>query len=262
MRKEYYSLHSEFWECAKVNGQKGKGAQSLFAMLREAGGNILRSYPPSREVTEYDSFLESMVTRWVSDDNQGYQVHPEPEKEVDENGTFIVGKLFSHPSLKRSPTEDKKLEAFHPTGDITFIHESRNVDLRQTADPEKPRNENLLASGQLALGYILYPYLSPLYGWIDKAGDKTLGAKSVKRTELKYIFWANFVGPAYVQKFGRDFLLNAPGWKKEELEDGGILYVVCERFTDWLKKKPKAVLDYFRAQIPGIKLYQAKESYD
>ena len=89
-----------------------------------------------------------------------------------------------------------------------------------------------------------------------------MGSRSIKNSDLKYIFWANFYGPAYVEKYGRKFLLGAPGWKKEELDDGGILYVVTESYYDWWTKPPKDVLDYFRTQVPGIKLYRAKSSYD
>jgi hypothetical protein len=51
--------------------------------------------------------------------------------------------------------------------------------------------------------------------------------------KLRFVFWANFFGPAYVEQYGREFLWNAPGWRVEELEDGGILYVTTERYVDW-----------------------------
>jgi hypothetical protein len=44
--------------------------------------------------------------------------------------------------------------------------------------------------------------------------------------QLPHIYWANFFSPAYVEQLGRDRLMNAPGWKKESLNDGGLLYVL------------------------------------
>jgi hypothetical protein len=58
-------------------------------------------------------------------------------------------------------------------------------------------------------------------------------------------------------------LLEAPGWKKEELNDGGVLYVISKSFLSWWKNKPKNVLEYFQKQIPAIKLHQVKaQDYD
>jgi hypothetical protein len=122
---------------------------------------------------------------------------------------------------------------------------------------KKPRNLNSLADGQLALGQMLYPKLRPTYGSIDESGGNRVG-KYLERTELRYIFWANFFGPKFVEGLGRKFLLDAPGWKKQELDDGGILYVVEEKFLDFWRKKSKAPVDYFRSQVPGIKVFRAK----
>ena len=49
----------------------------------------------------------------------------------------------------------------------------------------------------------------------------------------RFLFWANLFGPETVKQLGSDFVLGAPGWKKERLSDGAILYVVESRYRDW-----------------------------
>ena len=65
------------------------------------------------------------------------------------------------------------------------------------------------------------------------------------------ISWANIFGPAYVKKYGKRFLLDAPGFRTEELSDGSILYQVTERFfltEDDVERgpPPEEIEAYFR----------------
>jgi hypothetical protein len=56
-------------------------------------------------------------------------------------------------------------------------------------------------------------------------------AKDVARLRLKHISWVNFFGPAYVEKYGRDFLLGLPGYKTELLPDGGVFHQLSPTFV-------------------------------
>lgn len=78
-----------------------------------------------------------------------------------------------------------------------------------------------------------------------------------ERLQVPHVWWANVFGPPYVEKYGRDFLLDAPGYRVEELEDGSVLYQVTERFflTDEDRERgpdPEEVEGYFR-QHPALK---------
>ncbi len=71
------------------------------------------------------------------------------------------------------------------------------------------------------------------------------------------ISWATIFGPRYVEKYGHDFLLGAPGYRKEELPDGSILYQVTEHFfvtDDEVERapSPEEVEGYFR-QHPEVR---------
>lgn len=81
------------------------------------------------------------------------------------------------------------------------------------------------------IGLELYPILQPQFGWIERVsfmGDNPGYTKEqdVKALTIPHIYWANFFGSAYIKKLGLKFLHNAPGWRKDILDDGGFLYVL------------------------------------
>ncbi len=85
------------------------------------------------------------------------------------------------------------------------------------------------------------------------AGYDVRDANKTFRQERRIprLSWANIFGPPYVEKYGKRFLLDAPGFRKEELPDGSILYQVTERFflTDEDVERgppPEEVEAYFR----------------
>ena len=86
----------------------------------------------------------------------------------------------------------------------------------------------------LQLGMDLYSITGPSFGYIEavphgsfrplKYGHTTF--EEVAKLRLPHIYWANFFGPDYVNHLGREFLAQAPGWKLQDLDDGGFLYVL------------------------------------
>jgi len=107
--------------------------------------------------------------------------------------------------------------------------------------------------GLIRLGRLLYHKLQPRLGWIDftEVGEPT--EKQIQATKLTRIMWANFFGPAYVQKYGREFLLNAPGWLKEELPEGGVLYILSPNALQrWSIVNRREMEAYFRQKVPGV----------
>lgn len=86
----------------------------------------------------------------------------------------------------------------------------------------------------LDIGKGLYEVLRPTFGWIDFDYGLRTTHEDIEALELPVVYWANFFGPAYVDKIGRDKILTAPAWAIEELSDGGILYVLasCPGLTE------------------------------
>ncbi|MBI2942523.1 MAG: hypothetical protein HYY04_19000 [Chloroflexi bacterium] len=86
----------------------------------------------------------------------------------------------------------------------------------------------------LDLGKRLYAKLQPSFGWIDFDYGLTTTHADIESLELPALYWANFFGPCYVAKFGREHILRAPAWRIEALPDGGLLYVLapCPALAD------------------------------
>lgn len=79
----------------------------------------------------------------------------------------------------------------------------------------------------LDIGKGLYEVLRPSFGWIDFDYGLRTTHEDIEALRLPVIYWANFFGPAYVNRIGRDHILQAPAWAIEELSDGGLLYVLA-----------------------------------
>ena len=92
-----------------------------------------------------------------------------------------------------------------------------------------------------ALGRTLYPLTRPWLGCIDEASSDSILPRDVRKLRLKHIGWVNFFGPAYVQKYGRDFLLGLPGYKTELLPDGGVFHQLSPTFVAGSEKEAKAL---------------------
>lgn len=83
------------------------------------------------------------------------------------------------------------------------------------------------AQRYLAIGKWLYDLLQPALGWIERCRPRGYtSCGDVENHMITHLYWANFFGPAYVDDYGRDFLLSAPGWEVESLGDGGVLHVL------------------------------------
>lgn len=108
-----------------------------------------------------------------------------------------------------------------------------HVHTRDTAIfTRKEFDRQYYANRLLQLGKQLYCTVRPRFGWIERLPywrPETTGyttEEEVERLEVPHVYWANFFNPAFVSKLGKDFLKQAPGWTCEELDDGGILYVL------------------------------------
>jgi len=85
----------------------------------------------------------------------------------------------------------------------------------------------------LEIASSIYPILRPAFGIVDYSG-MTGGTifKEVLACKTKTIYWSTFFGPNFVNKYGREYFLNAPTWKKSELSDGGVLIQLNENLKN------------------------------
>ena len=236
------SVLLNFASCAGLSNVVGEGGRQAVDFAIKVGGRFL-------------TFMKDQSPAALV-------VDPTAADHLDGDGNLIVRLSYSHPLLARPLWEFEPFRAFDPAGNVGYIHEKRMVSLLQTGDANERKKFDALAHGQLAVANELYPLLLPKLGYIDVRGENTPADKVIRKTELRKLFWANFYAREYVQKFGRAFFLGAPGWRKEELCDGGILFVATESFHEWCKAPPVYVVEYFRTRIPAIKSYRAHVNWD
>ncbi|WP_322815464.1 hypothetical protein [Chloroflexus sp.] len=86
-----------------------------------------------------------------------------------------------------------------------------------------------LAQRLVELGQALYPMVRLGLGFVD--GDNEVDPKDALKLSLNHIALVNFFGPAYVAKYGRDFLPSLPGYKTELLPDGGVFHQLSPTFV-------------------------------
>jgi hypothetical protein len=91
------------------------------------------------------------------------------------------------------------------------------------------------------LGRTLYPLTRPWLGCLDEASSDSILSRDVRKLRLKHIGWVNFFGPAYVEKYGRDFLLGLPGHKTELLPDGGVFHQLSPAFVASSEQEARAL---------------------
>ncbi len=92
----------------------------------------------------------------------------------------------------------------------------------------------------LAVARDLYPLARPTYGEVE-GGWGAWESDDVRKRRLKHISWVNFFSPAYVEKYGKAFLLGLPGYKTEELPDGGVFHQLSPSIVATGEKEAKAL---------------------
>lgn len=195
------------------------GARQLIELIQRQGGTFLRSGKPD----------------------------PDPFQRINSRGDIMATGL-----------RHELLPYGGPIGvGFSFGQDMRWVSVSCDISFIDPQKVDTSASSFLRFAELIYPHLGPAYGWVDEVGTRLPKEEDVAARKLKYTFWANFFGPPYVERYGRDFLLGAPGWRVEELSDGGILYVLSPSFVNlWQVVRENEVLGYFRRRIPGVRPYR------
>jgi hypothetical protein len=191
------------------------------------------------------------------------RVLPDPLSQVRPDGD-LSGLTFQHRLLAQDLTSRSKLhadklpESTSPWAGFSFRQENRRVRVSQAAWGQARERIDQIALGQRSLARLLYPHLHPRYGSIDEFGINIPTPNCDQAPELPYLYWTNIFGPDYVAEFGEDFLLSAPGWSSERLDDGGILYTTTESYIDWFNTEGDEFIEYFGCKAPIIEIYRAE----
>ena len=93
----------------------------------------------------------------------------------------------------------------------------------QEHEPYKEAYAQLLSEVSLKL----YPSVRAEYGFIGAAYTDRRPLdhyRFVRKRQIPTLNWIDFFGPEYVAHYGRDVLAGIPGWRVEDLPDGGLMY--------------------------------------
>jgi hypothetical protein len=191
------------------------------------------------------------------------EVHPNPASLISSEGNVIPVLKMQHALLAEDVrTAARRLEAAFVGGPaaagFSFRQANRQLSFSQDVDGGTREMIEQVALGQRSLALLLYPHLRPRYGWIDELGVNSPQMRCSGAAAIRRLCWTNIVGPDCVELLGADFLLAAPGWRCEPLDDGGMMYTVTESYVDWLNLKGEEHLAHFRRKIPKMKIYRAR----
>lgn len=197
-------------------------------------------------------FVDEVTREEIDDPMTHVTRFPGGERHGVETGGLGPRIPFVHPLL---PYETSL--RYHEGPILRLLNEVDAFCIHCYVEPLSAQKVEQMALGLLEVGKQLYPMLKPTYGdidgWIEVTEEEMLDSH-VEQRKLPYLMWANFFGPEYIQKYGKEFLMNAPGWLKEELPDGGVLYVVGPSLLDrWSVVSKQEVEAYFRRGVPGFK---------
>lgn len=92
--------------------------------------------------------------------------------------------------------------------------------------PPEALSARLNADIFLEYGKLCYHILKPLYAFAETL-NTFIDEEAVKQHQLTHVCWAQFFGPNFVQGVGQERFMRAPAWRNENLENGGLLYVLA-----------------------------------
>jgi hypothetical protein len=130
--------------------------------------------------------------------------------------------------LRYSQGPDRDYFPFYFHGEryaLSIMEQTPGMLLGVDLDYVEPAENRRVAAQTLQLLENLLPLCDLRFASADWEGSN-LPPDEKLLAGLPWLFWANFYGPVAVERWGRDFLLGAPGWKKDELAGGIIEYVL------------------------------------
>jgi len=179
----------------------------------------------------------------------------DPEEKIDEFGNLWIPIPFDHPFLQvANPSWKGNVEFLGSLCGGGGLEDSFEISCFSSMREDMIDFESAVqarAEGRVRLFKFLVPLVKPHLGYIDDVWGSTVKDKQVEAAELKKVFWVTYFGPNYVERYGKEFFLNAPAWSVEEL-DGGVLLRTTETFLEFTKEEPKELIQYLRQKFKGI----------
>ncbi len=229
-----YELHKVccyFVHCTAINPDEKQFHRSVLGLLKQLGVVFYTTGPyPTPE-------------------------DPNPELKVEENGSLVKIVLASHRLLKQSNPSWGSDDCFQGMYGALGLDESFLIGARPLCDDftEYETAVQDMAHGRREFLKLVIPHVKPCLAYADDTwGGGDVKDKQVEAAQLKRLFWVTYFGPHYVEQHGKEFLMNTPAWRVEEL-DGGVLVTVTETFLDFARNEQKETLNYLKQKFKNIR---------
>ena len=237
-----------FYMCSNFNGVKD--VQRLVEIMLE--NDLVLSGRPAKTpdgklgINPYEGSVSSFVETVYHD--REYKNASEIVNSFGPHFNFqVITKLgYSTYDIPRYDYITVRCVGFMLGQNYNYVSAAINFHTFESPDYESPYFEDGVQLMR-KLGMEFYDYLQPWYGWLDYDQHDFLSFEAIsERKELDTLYWANFYGPQYIEKYGLNTFQKSPCWKKEELPDGGIYLQLSEYFTKPVSGKEKWELqEYF-----------------
>jgi hypothetical protein len=212
-------------------------------------------------VSEVD-FHRHMIERLESMGAVFYEVAPfpppidkNPRSRIKDDGTFAGSIHFTHSIIDTRSSDGRIKSGFLGAYRLIGFNSSfgiSSIGFNSDFVPEYEFELQQLADGRVAfLKELLIP-LNPNFAYVDASFGIPITDTRLERLELRHLFWVNYFGKQFIEKYGRDFFLNTPAWRVEEIGEG-ILIKVTQQFLTFANEAPKDTLKYMQQKFTGMR---------
>jgi hypothetical protein len=232
MEKNVYGIECFFGHCSELEKPPGFN-RALISLIQDHGARYCRI---------------RIAPFFVETENQ-------PAKALDVNGNFAFSVPFIHPLLEPNRLEWVNEGEFFGKLGGGGLEKSFYISCFLPMRDDFPGFESALqsrAESWIKFFQLLAPIVKPQLGYIDDTWGSVVKDKQMDAADLKNLFWVTYFGPTYIERHGKDFFLNAPAWKIEELDEG-ILLRTTETFLEFTKREPQELIKYLRQRFKNIK---------
>jgi len=155
--------------------------------------------------------------------------------------------------LLREATTGAQIELSNPSDDVApYAFLGMQGDNFVPPDSSEARS---FGDHFLEYGKVCYRFLRPLYAFAENM-NVFVDREDVENSRLTQVFWSQLFNARYAKEFGDKLLMNAPGWRNENLGDGGLLYSLAA--SPYLYHGPRQCWDaaraYFKRHLPDLDL--------
>ena len=92
---------------------------------------------------------------------------------------------------------------------------------------QNDKNEDLIKALSQLIDKLFLSF-SFSFAHIDLEGDlPPRYLEDIENLNIQWLFWTNYFGKAYVEKYGKRFLLKVPGWSCTEMSNRTIKCLIC-----------------------------------